>query len=325
MLSDYGGVQMQHRLRIRYLVKGGAVAAILAAGVLTGTGRSAALPPPGFIDVFAGGGVGDGGPALEAAISTPAGVVIDGVGDLYFSDTCSIRKISGGIVTATVGTGTCGFNADGLAPGLTQVNFPAGLALDSAGDLVFADKSNCRIRKVSAGVVTTIAGNGTCGVGTDGIAATASRLNQPRDVTFDALGDFYIADDFSCRIRKVTGGIITTVAGGGACGYSGDGGLATSAQLRGTTGISVTSSGDLYIADIQSCVVRVVSGGIINTAAGNGTCAYGGDGGLATASLVRTTDVFAVGTDVYLSDTANCRIRPLYHAIVICFDKHDVV
>ena len=136
-------------------------------------------------------------------------------------------------------------------------------------------------------------------------------MNVPRDVAYDAAGDLYIADDFQCRVRKVSGGIITTVAGGGGggCGYSGDGGPATSAQLRGATGITVTAAGDLYIADIASCVIRVVSAGIINTAAGNGTCAFGGDGGPATAALVRATDVFAVGNDIYVSDTANCRVR----------------
>ena len=140
------------------------IGVVLAIGLLATVERGATLPPPGFIDVFAGGGVGDGGPALEAAISNPLGVVIDGAGDLYVSDNCRIRKVSGGIVTTLAGTGTCGFNGDGLAPGATQVNFASGLAIDPSGDLVFADKNNCRIRKISGGVVTTIAGTGFCGV-----------------------------------------------------------------------------------------------------------------------------------------------------------------
>jgi trimeric autotransporter adhesin len=145
------------------------------------------------------------------------------------------------------GTGSAGFSGDGGPATAAQLGFPFGVAVDAEGSLYIADQSNSRIRKVSEGTITTVAGTGTGGFTGDGGPATAAQLSYPRGVAVDAAGNLYIADDANLRIRKVSGGTITTVAGNGSFGFSGDGGAATAAQLFYPMGVAVDAAGNLYV------------------------------------------------------------------------------
>ncbi|MCL4396076.1 MAG: hypothetical protein M1482_14960 [Chloroflexi bacterium] len=168
---------------------------------------------------------------------------------------------------------------------------------------------------MNSGTITTVAGSGSCiysgNIG-DGGAATSASLNNPYGVAVDYAGNLYIADQGNCRVRKVNGGTITTVAGNGSCGYSGDGGAATSASLSHPPGVAVDGAGDLYIADNNpECRIRKVSGGTITTVAGNGFCMYGGDGGAAASASI--TDPRGIAVDVagnlYIAATNEHRVR----------------
>jgi hypothetical protein len=154
--------------------------------------------------------------------------------------------------------------------------------VDSAGNLYIADWQNNRIRKVSNGVISTVAGTGTRGFSGDGGPATSAQLAYPQSVAVDSAGNLYIADTSNSRIRKVSNGVITTVAGDGRFGFSGDNGPATSAQLNGPVGVAVDSAGNLYIADQVNQRIRKVSGGVITTVAGGGSSI--GDNGPATSA-----------------------------------------
>jgi hypothetical protein len=271
----------------------------------------------GIITTVAGNGTcgyaGDGGPATSAELNGPAGVGLDGAGDLYIADSanCVVREVSAGTIMTVAGNGTCGYAGDGGPATSAELNGPTGVVLDGAGDLYIADSANCVVREVSAGTIMTVAGNGTCGYAGDGGPATSAELNGPTGVALDGAGDLYIADQSNCRVREVSGGTITTVAGNGICGYAGDGGPATSAELDGPTGVALDGAGDLYIADQGNCVAREVSGGTITTVAGNGICGYFGDGGPATsAELNGPTGVALDGAGhLYIADQANCRVR----------------
>jgi hypothetical protein len=236
----------------------------------------------GTIATVAGDGTcsyaGDGGPASSAELTFPQGVALDGAGNLYIADqgNCVVREVVGGTITTVAGNGTCSYAGDGVPATSAELNGPTGVALDGAGDLYIADRSNCRVRKVVSGTITTVAGNGTCGYAGDSGPALGAELDVPEGVALDGAGNLYIADRSNCRVREVSGGTITTVAGNGTCGYGGDSGPATSAELNGPTGVALDGAGDLYIADTTNCRVRKVSGGTITTVAGNGTCGYGG-------------------------------------------------
>ena len=191
---------------------------------------------------------------------------------------------------------------------------PFGVALDAAGNLYIADYVDYRIRKVDTnGIITTVAGNGTAGYSGDGGAATKASLDYPFAVAVDAAGNLYIADSENNRIRKVaTNGIITTLAGNGTGGYSGDGGAAAQASLLYPYGVAVDASGNVYIADSDNDRVRKVdTNGIITTVAGDATPGYSGDGGLATKASLE----FPVGVgldssgNLYIADFDNSRVR----------------
>ena len=262
----------------------------------------------GNISTVAGNGVlsfsGDGGQALSAQMNAPQGVVSDRAGNFYVSDTGNnvVRQVAkNGVITTIAGNGTAGSNGDGSAGTGAQLNSPAGLALDSSGNLYISDSLNAKVRKVSSsGAITTVAGNGTPGFGGDGASAASAQLNTPLGLAVDASGNLYIADFSNNRIRMVSpSGTISTVAGSGNSGYSGDGGPAVNAQLNTPTGVAIDAAGNLYIADAGNYVIRKVStGGTISTIAGNGTAGYSGDGGIAVnAQLInpRAIAVDAVG------------------------------
>jgi uncharacterized repeat protein (TIGR01451 family) len=285
------------------------------------------VSPAGIITTVAGNGMqgysGDEGFATAAELSWTSGVAVDGSGNLYIADQYNnaVRKVSpAGIITTVAGNGTQGFSGDAGRATSAELNLPCGVAVDGAGNLYIADQGNNRIRKVSAaGIITTVAGNGTAGYTGDNIAASSAELNNPTAVAVDAAGNVYIADDFNERIREVsTQGVISTVAGTGAKGYSGDGLAATAAQLNGPVGIAVDGLGNLYIADLGNDRIREVSlTGTIATIAGNGTGGYSGDGVPATdAELYWPWGVALDATgDVYIADTNNQRVRLLRPSI----------
>jgi sugar lactone lactonase YvrE len=189
-------------------------------------------------------------------------MTMDANGDLYFADWAAncIRKISAwGIITTVAGNGSSGYSGDGGLAANATLNHPSGVAVDARGDVYIADGGNQRVRKVSAGIITTVAGNGSFGYSGDGGPATAAQLASPQGVAVDADANLYIADELNARIRKVSGdGSITTVAGDGSAGYSGDGSRATAAQLWGPMGIAVGTGGNLYIADFMNDAIRLL-------------------------------------------------------------------
>ncbi len=249
-----------------------------------------------IIETVAGPGnfSGDDGAATAAWLRAPAGVALDGSGNLYIADRDNrrIRKVdAAGNITTVAGTGQCCYNGDGGAATEARLRNPYDVALDTAGNLYIADRNNQRIRKVdaSSGVITTVAGDGTAGFGGDGGPAAEAQLRNPQGVALDAAGNLYIADRNNHCIRKVdAAGVITTVAGDGTAGYSGDGGPATAAQLRNPRGVAVDGSGNLYIADLDNhCIRKVDAAGVIATVAGNGTAGLSGNDAAATAARLR--------------------------------------
>jgi sugar lactone lactonase YvrE len=281
----------------------------------------------GIITTVAGNGTfgfsGDGGPATSATLSDPYGVAVDAAGNLYIVDQLNnrIRKVdTSGTIATVAGNGTPGFSGDNGPATSASLYSPSGVAVDAAGNLYIADTSNQRIRKVdTSGIITTVAGNGTGGYSGDSGPATSASLNYPYGVAVDAAGNLYIADESNQRIRKVdTSGIITTVAGNGTAGYSGDDGPAISATLYYPRGVAVDASGNLYIADLYNQRVRMVdTAGIITTIAGNCTYGFSGDGGPATSAMLAYPSGVAVNGagDIFVADLINYRVRKIIGAV----------
>jgi uncharacterized protein (TIGR03437 family) len=224
----------------------------------------------GIITTIAGrfgqvGFFGDGGPAVASLLYAPAGVAVDGSGNLFIADTVNnvIRKItaSTGNISTVAGTTTQGFAGDGAAATMAELYLPTGVFVDASGNLFIADRGNNRIRKVSTGgTITTVAGNGTGVSSGDGGTATAAGLPSPTSIALDASGDIFVAVPLNSRIREVSaGGTITTVAGEGVAGFFGDGGAPTNALLNHPAGVAVDASGDIFIADTGNNRVREVS------------------------------------------------------------------
>jgi sugar lactone lactonase YvrE len=278
----------------------------------------------GTITTIAGNGIfgfsGDGGPATSASLGTPMGVAVDAAGNLYIADTgnARIRKVSGGTITTVAGNGVLGFSGDGGPATSASLSEPNGVAVDSAANLYIADPVGQRVRQVSNGTISTVAGNGDGGFGGDGGSATSASLNSPTGVAVDAAGNIYIADDDNYRIRKVSGGTITTVAGNGSPGFSGDGGPATRASFAGPFGVAVDSAGNLYIADSPNSRVRKVSGGTITTLAGNGTYKFSGDGGPAVSASLNLPNAVTrdLAGNLYIGDFLNNRVRRISNGII---------
>ena len=285
----------------------------------------------GTIATVAGNGVsgfaGDGGLATAARLSDPQGITLDAAGNLYIADTFNwrVRRVDQAtqIITTVAGEGTSGFSGDGGLATAAQLDGPSGVAVDAAGNLYIADRANHRIRRVDAStsVITTIAGSGATGVGNggfsgDGGAATSARMDLPADVAVDASGNLFVVEEGNSVVRRIDGstGVITTVAGTGVAGFSGDGGAATSAQLGvRPRGLALDGDGNLLISDGLNRRVRMVDAGsgIITTVAGTGTGGFSGDGGPATSATISVPDDVAVDLNgsVLVVDPGNHRVR----------------
>jgi sugar lactone lactonase YvrE len=275
---------------------------------------------------------GDGVPPKSACIG-PVGVALDASGDLFIGDYNNnrVREVTGGLINTVAGWASAyssnpqnnDGNPGGTLPLSISLYQPFGVFVDGSQNVFVADATNDdTIREwVSAGNVNTFAGNGTAGYAGDGSAvnSTTTELNNPDGVVKDSNGNTYISDTNNCVVRMVnTAGTISTIAGGtnntpNGCGYSGDGGPATSAHLSSPVGLAVDASNNLYIADLQNNVIREVaaSTGIITTVAGTGIYGYSGDGGPATNADMRSPYGVAVdhAGDIFIADTGNCRIR----------------
>jgi uncharacterized protein (TIGR03437 family) len=277
----------------------------------------------GFITTVAGTGqsgyAGDGGAATLANFSFPEGMGIDSSGNFYIADTTNfvVREfqLDGGIITIAGTPNVTGYTGDGGPATSATLTLPRAVAVDAKGNVYIVDNNAIRVvtgNSDGGGTIKTFAGSATAGFGGDGGPVAAAAFNNPSAITIDAVGNIYIADTFNFRIRKIsTSGIITTVAGNGSSGFSGDGGQATSAQLLSPTGIAVDAAGNLYISDLYRVRKVTAATGVISTLAGNGIQGYLGDGGVATSSELNSVNGLSVDPsgNVYVADTGNNVVR----------------
>jgi len=237
-----------------------------------------------------GGFSGDGGPAAVAELYRPLQIAIDTAGDIYFIDAFNyrIRKITHGIITTVAGNGSFSTSGDGGPATAAGLGSPFGLAVDRAGNLYLSEAGGACIRKITpSGIISSYAGTaGMPGFSGDGGPATAALLSDPGCMSTDTSGNLYFSDNQ--RIRKIDAtGMITTIAGTGVTGYSGDGGPATAATFSGAGAAIVDGLGNVYVADAGNFVVRKINAaGIITTCAGTGGSSFSGDGGPATAAAI---------------------------------------
>ena len=266
-----------------------------------------------------GGYTGDGGPATQAEVEAEGGVAIDAAGNIYILDWYNkvLRKVNTSGIIHTIAGGGINYPGDGGQATAAKLIDPNGIAVDAAGNVYISDGN--RIRKIStSGIITTVAGNGTQGFSGDGGLATAAELYEPIGVAIDVSGNLFIADWQNNRVRKVnTSGIISTIAGNGNYGFSGNGGLATAAQLWNPSGVSVDASGNIFIADVSNKVVRMVDiNGIINNVAGDTTYGYTGDGGLATTAELEEPWGIAVSSgNLFIADVQADVIRKVTNVV----------
>jgi uncharacterized protein (TIGR03437 family) len=304
-----GGSASQARLNTPYGVAADRAGNLYIADL--GNNRVRKVGPDGVITTVAGTGqaasAGDGGPALAAQLNAPRNLAVDGFGGLYIAEFGGhrIRLVTpDGLIQTVAGTGVSGSFGEGVAATLAQLSYPAGLAVDFTGTLYIADSGNQRIRKVFAGLMTTVplptlsTPTGVSGDGSGGIyiadsgnlrilrrtaanvifTVAGGALNSARDVAVDPLGNLFIADGHRVRLLSALG-LATTFAGDGTFGFAGDGGVAISAVLNGPAGVAIGPDGNLYIADERNHRVRKVStAGVISTVAGTGIPAISVDG-----------------------------------------------
>src|SRR5215469_2368082 len=278
------------------------------------------------ITTVAGTGIqgfdGDGGQATAALLDSPQGLAVDST-SLYIADTHNhrIRKVdlASGLITTIAGSSNARSAADNGPAAAATLDRPTALTLDPQGNLYLADIGSHRIRRITAStsVITTVAGTGTQGSGGDGSAATAALIDSPGGLAADATGNLYLADTHNQRIRRIDAisGAITTVAGSGSQGYSGDSNSAMAAKLALPQGLTIDAQGNVYVADTANHRIRRIdaSTGKITTIAGDGTQAFAGDGGdpiAASLNSPRSTSLSPSGA-VTIADTGNQRIRQI--------------
>ena len=285
--------------------------------------RIRAVGPTGTIYGVAGNGFsaesGDGGMATNASVSDAMAVALDSAGNLYIADSSNrrVRKITAsGVITTVAGVGVEGFSGDGGPATQSRLGRPVGLAFDGAGNLYIADSTNNRVRRIDGnGIITTVAGNGVAAFSGDGGLAINASLKTPTGVTVDKLGNLYVADADDNRIRRITpSGLISTYAGNGQGGFSGDGGASFLASLNIPYDVMADGQGNLYIADAGNNRIRKVDpSGVITTLAGTGSSAFAGDGGPAVqASFDFPWGLAAdAGGNLYVADRSNSRVRKI--------------
>jgi sugar lactone lactonase YvrE len=307
------------RTAIALAVVGGAI----AGGALGISGTDTITTVAGSSQGFSG----DGGPATQARLDAPIGVALDAQGRILIADFANqrVRRVgTNGVITTIAGIGgTGGFSGDGGPATAAALNLPFDVAADAAGNVYVSDQNNHRVRKISpSGIISTIAGNGNAAFSGDGGPSTAAEVSFPNGLDVGPDGSVYLADLANNRIRRIApNGIITTVAGNGTAGFSGDGGPATQAQLQFPVEVAVGADGaTLLIADqTNHRVRRVAPNGIITSIAGTGTAGFLGDGGPATAA--RISQPLGIEQDaagnVYVSDSGSQRVRKIDAAGVI--------
>jgi streptogramin lyase len=281
---------------------------------------SAAVPAP-IIRTIAGRGVGRTPQGKSAVLSEPRTVAVDDTGVIWFTDTGhnQIRRLdpATGIVTVVAGSGQSGALGDGGPATGASLAMPHGVAVDNRGHLYIADSANSAIRMVdlSNGLITRVAGSGHAGYGGDGGPAAAAELDHPRFLLVAPDGSLIVADTGNYRVRRIdTAGVITTIAGTGTAGYSGDGGPARAAQLDDPRGLALDAAGNLYISNAEAVprpsIRRVDAAGVITTIAGGRPAGYSGDGGPAIAAALNVPRSIALWqSDLFIADSANNRIR----------------
>ncbi len=276
--------------------------------------------------IVAGGGTlsptqADGGPAVDAALDQPSAIALDAAGNLYIAETGAnrIRKVNlaSGIITTVAGNGTAGYSGDHGAAIAAALNAPAGIEANAAGDLFIADTGNNVIRRVDAfsGTIVTIVGTGTAGYSGDHGDALQAELQAPQGIAVDTTARLYIADTGNNVVRTVdpVTNVITTIAGTGNTGFSGDGGPAGSANLNHPAAVTADAAGNVYVADTGNARVRKIysQSGTIVTVAGSALLGDAGDGHAANAAALSTPSGVAVDSlgQVLLSDPGNDTVR----------------
>lgn len=310
-----------------------------------GNNRIRKVSPTGIISTAAGSGVagynGDGIPATAANLNFPYGMSVNASGSMAITDMKNHRirliqaEATGGNITTIAGTGVAGFSGDGRPATSARVNYPHGIFWDLAGNIYFADAFNHRVRKIStSGIITTVAGNGRANSDGDGRPAVAASLFHPAGITSDSAGNLYITEMKGHRIRKVdAAGIITTIAGIGVPGFSGDGGPATLARINAPKGVTIDKNGNLIFTDTDNFVVRKISKstGFISTIAGIirpvSSLAYGGDGGPATEARLNYPQSIFIDKygNLYIADCLNHRVRRIIYNPASIGNDLDVV
>ena len=289
--------------------------------------RIRVITPAGTISTFAGTGIagfsGDGGLAKNATLSFPNAIVFDSAGNMLVADGGNnrIRRIdTSGIITTIAGTGVLGYSGDGGPALQAELNDPWSLLLDSAGNLYFSDILNYAVRKIdTSGIITTVAGTGTAGYNGDNIPAILAQLNLPRQLVLDAQGNLYIADAFNHRVRKVdSSGTITTFAGNGLQGFTGDGGPATAAEVGNPSGMKILGN-FLIVSNAGAARIRKINfapPNIINTFAGS-VGGFDGDGNppLLTEFNGPKGILFTATGNLLVADQFNARLRQVTAAV----------
>ena len=278
----------------------------------------------GVLTTFAGNGTsgrgGDGGQAASAQLGGPQSLAIDASGNLLIADTTMslVRKVTtSGIISTFAGTGSFGDIGDGGPALYAQLGNPISIRIDASGNIYVLDRNYQRIRKITTnGIISPFAGSSPSGFSGDGGSAKLAKINVGFDaqLSVDSAGNVYIADSNNNRIRKVdTNGVISTIAGTGTYGFSGDAGAATAANLASPIATAIDNSGNILIGDYGNRRIRKITSGTITTIVGNGNCCTFGDGGAAAAAQVNAPYSLMVDTadTIYIADMWDKKVRKI--------------